>query len=69
MWIVPTLAKYRRYADVAQRLAKQQQGSERFMWAQLAALWERVADRKAAEEARLLPRRETQNSPADESNA
>jgi hypothetical protein len=39
------------------------------MWTQLAALWGEVADRKAAEEGQLLPRRETENSPADESDA
>jgi hypothetical protein len=48
--IVPNSAEYRRYAEVARRLAKQQQGSDGFMWAQLAALWDEVADRKAAKE-------------------
>jgi hypothetical protein len=62
-------AEYKRYAEVARRLAKQQQGSDGFMWTQLAALWDEVADRKAAVEAQLLARRETDNSPADESDA
>jgi hypothetical protein len=48
---VPDSAKYRRYAEVAQRLAKQHQGSDRLMWAQLAALWDEVAERMAAKEA------------------
>jgi hypothetical protein len=40
------------------------------VWAQLAALWSEVADRKAAKEGQqLLPRLETENSPADESDA
>ncbi len=51
--IVPNSAEYRRYAEVARRLAKQQQGSNGFMWTQLAALWERVAERMAAKEAQL----------------
>jgi hypothetical protein len=51
--IVPNSAEYRRYAEVARRLATQQQGSDGFMWAQLATLWDKVADRKAAEEAQL----------------
>ena len=63
---MPSSAKYRRYAEVARRLA---QGSDGFMGAQLAALWSEVADRKAAKEGQLLPRRETENSPADESDA
>jgi hypothetical protein len=67
--IVPNSAEYRRYAEVARRLARQQQGSDGFMWTQLAALWERVAGRMAAKEAQLLARRETDNSPADESDA
>jgi len=62
-------AEYRRYAEVARKLAKQQQGSDGFMWAQLTVLWDDVADRMAAKETHLLPRRETQNSPADESDA
>ena len=36
--IVPKSAEYKRYAEVARRLAKQQQGSDGFMGAQLAAL-------------------------------
>jgi hypothetical protein len=67
--IVPNSAEYRRYAEVARRLAKQQQGSDGFMWTQLAALWDRVAERKAAKQAQLLARRETNNCPADESDA
>ena len=54
---------------MARKLAKQQQGSDGFMWSQLAALWDEVANRKAAKEAQLLARRETDNSPADESDA
>ena len=46
-------AEYRRYAEVARRLAKQQHGSDGFMWSQLAALWDEVAERIAAKEARL----------------
>ena len=41
-------SEYRRYAEVARKLAKQQQGSNGFVWAQLAALWDKVADRMAA---------------------
>jgi hypothetical protein len=41
---VPDSAKYRRYAEVAQRLAKQHQGSDRLMWAQLAALWDGLSE-------------------------
>jgi hypothetical protein len=66
---VPNSAEYRRYAEVARRLAKQQQGSDRFMWGQLVALWGKVAERKVAAEGQLLPRRETQNRPPDESDA
>ena len=51
--IVPNSAEYRRYAEVARQLAKQQQGSDGFMWAQLAALWDNVAERMAAKEAQL----------------
>ena len=36
---VPSSANYRRYAEVARKLAKQPQASDRLMWAQLAALW------------------------------
>jgi hypothetical protein len=50
---VPNCAKYRRYAKVARKLAKQQEGSDGFMWSQLAALWDEVAERMAAKEARL----------------
>jgi hypothetical protein len=50
---VPNSAKYRRYAEVARKLAKQQHGSDGFMmWTQLAALWDEVAERMAAKEAR-----------------
>ena len=50
---MPTSAKYRRYAEVARKLAKQQQGSDGFMmWTQLAALWDEVAERMAAKDAR-----------------
>jgi hypothetical protein len=38
---------------VARKLAKQQHGSDGFMmWTQLAALWDEVAERMAAKEAR-----------------
>jgi hypothetical protein len=47
---VPSSAKFRRYAEVARRLAKQLQGAERFMWAQLAQQWDKVADQMAAKE-------------------
>ena len=49
-------SEYRRYAEVARKLAKQQQGSNGFMWAQLAALWDKVADRMAAKERSCLRR-------------
>ena len=62
---MPNAAEYRRYAEVARKLAEQQQGSEALMWAQLAQLWDKVAERKA----QLLARCETHNSPADESGA
>jgi hypothetical protein len=52
---VTNSAEYRRYAEVARKLAKQQQGGHGFMWAQLAALWDNVADRLAAKEAQLPP--------------
>ena len=44
---LPNSVHYRRYANVARKLAKQQEGSNGFMWGQLAVLWNRVADRKA----------------------
>lgn len=47
---MPSSAEYRRYAEVARKLAKELQGSEAFMWAQLAVLWDRAADRQAARE-------------------
>ena len=47
---VPSSANYRRYAEVARKLAKQPQASDRLMWAQLAALWDKAADRIAAKE-------------------
>ena len=47
---MPTTAKYRRYAEVARKLAAQVQGSDRFMWAQLAQLWDKAADRMASKE-------------------
>jgi hypothetical protein len=47
---VPTSAKFKRYAEVARKLAKQQLGSEAFMWAQLAQHWAQVADRMAVKE-------------------
>ena len=50
---MPNSAVYRRYAEVARKLAKQQEGSDGFMWAQLAALWDKVADYKAAKAAQL----------------
>jgi hypothetical protein len=48
----PNSAEYKRYAEVARRLAKEQ--PEAFMWAELALLWENVARYRTAEEA-LLP--------------
>ena len=33
---LPNSVHYRRYANVARKLAKQQEGSNGFMWAQLA---------------------------------
>jgi ATP-dependent exoDNAse (exonuclease V) alpha subunit len=38
---MPTRAKYRHYAEVARKLAEQKQGSDRFMWARLALLWDK----------------------------
>jgi hypothetical protein len=49
---VPNSAEYRRYAEVARKLAAQQPGSDRLMWARLAVLWDDVADRIAAKEER-----------------
>jgi hypothetical protein len=43
--IMPSSAKLRRYAEVAWKLVKQQQGSDRIMWAQLAQHWDNAADR------------------------
>jgi hypothetical protein len=43
-------AQYRRYAQVARQLAKQPLGAHGFMWAQLATLWDKAADRMAAKE-------------------
>jgi len=40
----PNSVHYRRYANVARKLAIQQEGSNGFMWAQLAVLWNQVAD-------------------------
>jgi len=54
---------------VARKLAKQQQGSDGFIWAQLAKLWDKVADRKAAKEAQVLASSKTDNSPATEDEA
>jgi hypothetical protein len=48
--IMPSSAKLRRYAEVAWKLVKQQQGSDRIMWAQLAQHWDKAADRMAAKE-------------------
>ena len=47
---MPTTAIFRRYAEVARKLAEQKQSSDRFMWAQLAQLWDKAADRMAAKE-------------------
>jgi hypothetical protein len=58
--------EYRRYAEVARRLAKHQQGSNGFMWAQLAALWDEVAQRMVAKEALLPAENQTDARPADE---
>ena len=60
---LPNSVHYRRYANVARKLAKQQEGSNGFMWSQLAVLWNQVADRKAAKEALLPPQDQTHNSP------
>jgi hypothetical protein len=62
---MPNSAEYRRYAEVARRLTKHQQGSNGFMWAQLAALWDEVAKRMAAKEALLPAQDQTDASPAD----
>jgi hypothetical protein len=67
---LPNSVHYRRYANVARKLAIQQEGSNGFMWAQLAVLWNQVADRKAAKEALLPPQDQTHNNPpVDESGA
>ena len=50
--ILPNSGEYRRYAEVARQVAKQEQGSDH-LWAELALFWENVADYKAAEEAQL----------------
>ena len=50
---MPNSAVHRRYAEVARKLAKQQEGSDGFMWAHLAALWDKVADYRAAKAAQL----------------
>jgi hypothetical protein len=47
---MPIPAKYRHYAEVARKLANQLHGSEAFMWARLALLWDKAADRMAAKE-------------------
>jgi len=39
---MPNSAEFKRYAEVARRLAKQQKGSDGLMWSQLAALLLRV---------------------------
>jgi hypothetical protein len=49
---VPNSAEFKRYAEVARRLAKQQQGSDGLIWVRLAVLWDDVADRMANKEAR-----------------
>lgn len=49
---------FRRYAEVARKLAKEEQGSVALMWAELSALWDRVADRTATKEAQLTSRLE-----------
>ena len=51
--IIPNSAEYRRYAEVARQVAKQEQGSDFHLWVELALFWENVADYKAAEEAQL----------------
>ena len=51
--IIPDSTEYMRYAEVARQVAKQEQGSDHFMWAELALFWENVADYKASEEAQL----------------
>ena len=40
--ILPNSAEYRRYAEVARQVAKQEQGSDH-LWAELALFWENVA--------------------------
>jgi hypothetical protein len=61
---LPNSVHYRRYANVARKLAKQQEGSNGFMWGQLAVLWNQVADRKAAKEALLPPQDSDGQQPA-----
>jgi hypothetical protein len=39
---VPNSAEFKRYAEVARKLPKQQLGSDGFMWTQLAAQWDKV---------------------------
>ncbi len=57
----PEPAEYERYAEVARHLATQESGLGGFMWAELALLWETVAQYRAAEEAQVpapqLPRK------------
>jgi hypothetical protein len=50
---MPNSAQYSRYAEVAQSLAKQERGADHSMWAELALLWQEVAEYTAAEEAQL----------------
>jgi hypothetical protein len=48
---MPNSAEFKRYAEVARKLAKQPLGSNGLMWTQLAAQWDKVAERMAAKEA------------------
>ena len=50
---MPNSAEYRRYAEVAQKLAKKERGSDHSMWAELALFWREVAEYTAAEVAQL----------------
>ena len=51
--IIPNSTEYRRYAEVARQVAKEEQGSRQSMWIELALFWDHVADYIAAEEAQL----------------
>ena len=50
---MPDSAEFRRHAEVARQIAKEERGADHFIWTELALFWENVADYVAAEEAQL----------------